>query len=300
LSKTFVIFNPTARGEKAQRFQKWIASSTANQEARFAPTTGPGTARTLAATAVRDGYETIVAVGGDGTVHEVLNGIADGDGFARVRLGIIPCGTINVIARELNLPRQPEKAWQVLSRARECSIDLPAADFSTNKGTTETRYFGQLGGVGLDARAVKLVSWPLKKRVGSLAYVLAGFQALAGKHPELQISLTNRQVLHGRFVLVGNGRFYGGSWPVFPRAQLTDGLLDLAIFKRVNLLSISRMAVGMIRNAWQGSASIQLVQAAEAQVTSNETVPLELDGELVGQTPVRFRISSQKVRVLAG
>ena len=90
------------------------------QQCAFKATAAPGDARRLAAEAVRDGFESIVAAGGDGTVNEVLNGIGDApDGFARARLGVLPLGTVNVFARELKIPLRLERAWEVLQRGRE-------------------------------------------------------------------------------------------------------------------------------------------------------------------------------------
>ena len=96
-------------------------------------TAAPGDARRLAAEAVGEGFDLIVAAGGDGTVNEVLNGIGDApDGFARARLGVLPLGTVNVFARELKIPLQLERAWEVLRRGRETQIDLPRVEFSAN------------------------------------------------------------------------------------------------------------------------------------------------------------------------
>src|SRR5580692_8939555 len=95
-----VIFNPAARGNKARRFRRHLDEMA--QQSVFKATTAPGDAQKYAATAVTDGFDVIVAAGGDGTVNEVLNGIGEvPDGFARVRLGVLPLGTVNVFAREL-------------------------------------------------------------------------------------------------------------------------------------------------------------------------------------------------------
>ena len=93
----------------------------------------PGDARRLATEAVADGFELIVAAGGDGTVNEVLNGIGDAaDGFARARFGVLPLGTVNVFAREIGLPLRIERAWETLQRGREARLDLPCVEFSAN------------------------------------------------------------------------------------------------------------------------------------------------------------------------
>ena len=129
--RTCVIFNPAARGDKARHFRRHL-DEIASQGALKA-TTIPGDARRLATEAVADGFELIVAAGGDGTVNEVLNGIGDApDGFARARLGVLPLGTVNVFAREIGLPLRIERAWEALQRGREARLDLPCVEFSAN------------------------------------------------------------------------------------------------------------------------------------------------------------------------
>src|SRR5580704_6686771 len=123
-----VIFNPAARGNKARYFRRNLDEI--GGQCAFKATAAPGEGRRLAAEAVAEGYDLIVAAGGDGTVNEVLNGMGDApDGFGRARLGVLPLGTVNVFARELKIPLRLERAWQVLQRGNEIKIDLPRAEF---------------------------------------------------------------------------------------------------------------------------------------------------------------------------
>ena len=215
-----VIFNPAARGNKARRFKKFL--NELSQQCALKATSGPGDARRLAQAAVATGYDIIAAAGGDGTVNEVLNGIGDEpDGFARARLGVLPLGTVNVFARELKIPARLEGAWQVLKRAREMKIDLGRAEFSED-GKPQQRYFMQLAGAGLDARAIELVSWKLKKSAGPLAYVVAGLQAVAEKQARIEVSADGEKIV-GELALFGNGRLYGGPFDIFPVAQIGAG-----------------------------------------------------------------------------
>ena len=108
-----MIFNPAARGDKARRFRRQLDAVGADWS--FKATTAPNDARRLATEAVAEGFDLIVAAGGDGTINEVLNGIGDApDGFARARLGVLPLGTVNVFARELKIPLRVELAWELL------------------------------------------------------------------------------------------------------------------------------------------------------------------------------------------
>src|SRR5881396_4090194 len=212
-----VIFNPTARGERAKRFRRHLDAIGA--ECALKPTTAPGGGRALAAEAVREGFEVIVAAGGDGTLNEVLNGIGDEpEGFARTRLGVLPLGTVNVFAQELTLPAKLEPAWETIQRGCETRIDLPCVEYQAN-GVGARRYFAQMAGAGLDARAIELVKWQMKKAIGPLAYVLAGLHAVLGAPSKITAVAPGHSAL-GELVMIGNGRLYGGQFKLFPKADL--------------------------------------------------------------------------------
>ena len=238
-----IIFNPTAKGNKARLFFRHLDAIGAGWALK--KTSGPGDARQLAADAVREGFETIVAAGGDGTVNEVLNGIGDApDGFERARLGLLPLGTVNVFARELGISTKLDAALETLRLKRETRIDLPSVEFNDD-GKRTRRYFAQLAGAGLDARAIELVSWSLKKKIGPLAYVVAGLQAL--RQPQLQITVSaGTTSVTGELVLIGNGRLYGGDFEIFPGAGLQDGRLHACIFPRANWRTLLRCGPGLL------------------------------------------------------
>ena len=290
-----VIFNPAARGNKATRFRRFL--NELSQQCALKATTGPGDARRFAHAAVATGYDVIAAAGGDGTVNEVLNGIGDEpDGFQRARLGVLPLGTVNVFARELKIPQRLESAWRVLRRGREARVDLGRAEFAED-GKPQQRYFMQLGGAGLDARAIELVSWKLKKSAGPLAYVVAGLQALVEKQSQLTLSADGKKI-EGELALIGNGRFYGGSYPIFPAANMGDGRLHACVFPRVNLPTLLRLAPGFIARRKLSEHLVRRIQAERLEVSSSLPAAFELDGEWVGSLPATFAVERQKLRVV--
>jgi YegS/Rv2252/BmrU family lipid kinase len=292
--KTCVIFNPAARGDKARRLRKRLDEIAAVAELR--PTLAPGDARRLGAEAAREGFTTVVAAGGDGTLNEVMNGLADADGFAHTRLGVLPLGTVNVFAKELNLPHDFAGAWAAIQRGKEIVIDAAWAEHVVNE-RTERRYFAQLAGAGLDSRAVELVSWKLKKRFGPVAYLIAGLQALAEKLPPIEVS-NGRETASGQLVLIGNGKFYGGRFPIFPRADLTDGVLEAVVYPRVNLAVAARSGWGMLTgNFHTGGKTIQL-RGAELTLKCARAIPFQLDGENVAPLPVKFGVAGKLLRVI--
>jgi YegS/Rv2252/BmrU family lipid kinase len=290
-----VIFNPAARGNKARHFRRHL-DKIGGQSALKA-TTAPGDARRLAAEAVNEGFDLIVAAGGDGTVNEILNGFGDvQNGFARAKLGVLPLGTINVFARELKIPLRLERAWDVLQRGRETRIDLPRAEFSAN-GVRRRQYFVQLAGAGFDARVIELVDWSHKKKIGPLAYIVAGLKAFREKKPKIVLH-ANGQSLAGELILVGNGRFYGGPFAIFPQADLRDGFLDICVLRRVNWLTLLHCVPSLLARGKLPSSLVQRFRAANFELAGDAAAAFELDGEWAGHLPATFSIEREQLRVV--
>jgi YegS/Rv2252/BmrU family lipid kinase len=290
-----LIFNPSAQGGKAGRLRSH--PSLPRGQCVFLATAGVGDGRRLAAQAIRDGFQTIIAAGGDGTANEVLNGIADvPGGFRAARLGVLPLGTANVFARELGLPMGTRRAWKVLA------------------GRPERRYFMQLAGAGVDSRAIELTEWSVKKTIGFLAYVVSGLKALSEKRPIITVRVGGRgeggtsphsavaeseDTAAGEWVGVGNGRFYGGPLPVFPRARLDSGMLEVCVLPKASLLRLTAALAGMaVRRMHQFCGARQLC-ASVLTLTSPARVLLQLDGENVGELPARIAVEPGALRVIA-
>ena len=290
-----VIFNPAARGERARNFRQHLDQIGA--ECALKQTAAAGGARPLAAEAIREGFDTIVAAGGDGTLNEVLNGMGDvADGFERARLGVLPLGTVNVFAKELGMPVALKPAWQVLRAGKERVIDLPVVEWFA-AGKAERRFFAQLAGTGLDARAIELANWELKKKLGPLAYVWAGVLAISGK-PSRVIATHGAQSETGELVLVGNGKYYGGKFRIHPSADLSDGWLHVSVFPKANWLTLVRCA-GMFLAGFELPAGVaKSFRAKNFTITSDATTPLEVEGENIGHLPATFSIQPKKLRVV--
>ena len=292
--RTCVIFNPAACGEKARRFRRHL-DDIASQGALKA-TAARGDARRLATEAVADGFDFVVAAGGDGTVNEVLNGIGDApDGFTRARLGVLPLGTVNVFAREIGLPLRLMRAWEALQRGREMRIDLPYVEFSANE-TRRRQYFVQLAGAGLDARAIELVTWSLKKKLGPAAYLITGMKALREHLPNIGAKIDGQNA-SGELILIGNGRFYGGPLEIFPQANLSDGFLDVCVLPKANwwtlLCHIPYLAA---RQRLQANA-VKRFRASRFELNSDAPASFELDGEWAGNLPATFSIAREQLRI---
>ncbi len=290
-----VIFNPAARGNKARHFRRQLDDI--GSQCALKATAAPGDARRLAAEAVGEGYDLVVAAGGDGTVNEVLNGIGDApDGFARARLGVLPLGTVNVFARELKIPLRIERAWAVLQRGREMRMDLPRVEFSAN-GKSDRRYFVQLAGAGFDARSIELVDWQHKKKVGPLAYVVAGLKAMREMKPKITAQAGGERFT-GELILIGNGKFYGGPLEIFPEADWRDGLLDICVLPRVDWPALLRSAPGLLACRRLPASVIRRFRAPSFELHVEGAAGFELDGEWAGKLPATFSVERERLRVV--
>jgi diacylglycerol kinase (ATP) len=281
MQEILVILNPAARSERAKAAWRRIEKL---PNCTMRVTTAPGDARAVAAAAVTEGFTTIVAAGGDGTVNEVVNGMVGSD----VALGILPVGTMNVFAAELGLPGDLDEAWAIIRAGRTRRVDLLRAN---------QQYFIQLAGVGLDAQVVQATSWNFKKNFGPLSYVISAAQIAARKPPRLLVE-ADGITREGSFVLIGNGRYYGGPVAFFKDARIDDGKLDVLIFKNLGYLDIARYLATVLMGKHTTLPDVEYFQTKKASVRSDEDVPVEVDGEVVTSLPVTFRISSRKLRVV--
>ena len=205
-------------------------------------------------------------------------------------------GLVNVFAKELDVPTRLENAWQTILAGHETLIDLPFANFCAN-GFAQKRYFAQMAGAGLDSRAVAMVDWELKKRIGALAYVVACFKALRGKMPQVMVS-DGTQSISAEMVLIGNGRFYGGRYEAFPMADLRDAMLEVSIWPKVDIPSAIRSSWGLLTNKLYSTGGVRHFKAAKITISATDPVPFHLDGEDAGMLPVEFSVEPRALRVI--
>jgi YegS/Rv2252/BmrU family lipid kinase len=252
-------------------------------------TASPGDAREVAREVAREGarlgFGAVVAAGGDGTVNEVVNGLGAGG----TRLGILPVGTMNVFATELGIPPGLEDAWQVIEGGRVRELDLPRAN---------GEYFVQLAGVGLDAEVVRSTTRDSKKALGPISYLLTLAQVAARQPPRVRIEPRDGPVREGSFVLVGNGRFYGGPFVLFKDARPDDGLLDVLVFQNQSHWDLLRYVQAIAFGNHPGLPDVEYFQTRGLRLASREYVPVEIDGELTGALPYEFGFSPRKLPVI--
>jgi len=285
VNKCLVILNPAARGDRARAVKATIEALSMRCLVRL--TENSGDARGMAAAGVREGFRTIIAAGGDGTVNEVANGIS-GTG---VRFGILPVGTMNVFASELGIPlNNLSRAWQIIERGHVRRLDLPVANGDC---------FVQLAGIGLDAEVVRQTTPDFKKALGPLSYLLTLVQVACVTPPRVRLEPCDAPVREGSFVLIGNGRLYGGPFVLFKDAHMEDGLLDVLVFQSQTHWDVVRYFQAIACGSHPDLPDVEYFQTRSMLVSSLGDVPVELDGELAGKLPCRFEMSAHKLDVLA-
>jgi YegS/Rv2252/BmrU family lipid kinase len=257
--------------------------------------TGPGDASELASAAAAEGIAVVAAAGGDGTVHEVVNGLA-GSGTA---LAVIPCGTANVWARESGVPRDLGRAIAALASARRVRVDLGLAETTAGR-----RYFLLMCGIGLDAEVVRRVEARLagKRRLGTGWYGLLGARAVARTSPT-GTTLTVDGVGLDRPLLqavIGNTRLYGGVMRLTSAARMDDGLLDVCVLSGRGALHrgtlLSRAVRGGLHRRTGGG--IDYARARRVEVRSDSPLSVQADGEYIGETPVTVTVVPRALTVL--
>jgi diacylglycerol kinase family enzyme len=150
----------------------------------------------------------------------------------------------------------------------------------------------------LDAQAVKETSAKLKRNFGPLSYLISAAQVAARKPPRLLIEAEDGMTEEASFVLVGNGRLYGGPFPFFKHAVLDDGLLDVLVFKQIGYFELLKYLQNVIFSSEITTRDVEYFQTRHLRVSSGEEVPVELDGELHGVCPVEFQVKPRRLRVL--
>ena len=286
MTDIIVILNPTAGNlETSRHCQERVESIVGGRPIRI--TSHAGEAEPLARRAAEEGFGRVVAAGGDGTVNHVANGIAG----SNAALGILPMGTVNVFAMELGLPSNNLKlCWEIVQTGNVRLVDLPSAN---------GKYFVQLGGIGLDAQAVKETTLAFKRSLGPLSYLISAAHIAARQPPKLSIESEDAPVREGSFVLVGNGRLYGGPFPFFKQAIVDDGLLDVVVFKRLGFLEIIKYLHDVVFSSDIRVPEVEYFQTRQLRVSSEQDVPVELDGEVAGNCPVDFQMHAKGLSVLS-
>ncbi len=297
-----VILNPAAgRGQGKQRraaLESLLAASGVLCE--LLETRAAGDATRLAAQAAAEGANIVAAAGGDGTLSEVLNGLAAG-GFT-ARLGILPLGTGNDFARCIGVGTDLKAAVDTLFHGTPRAIDVGQVRF----GDHAPRYFLNVSGCGFDALAAQRVNENRDRRGwrhirGMPAYLCAVLQELATLRAASLRLEADGQVFEQRAMLcaIANATSYGGGMRVAPDALLDDGLFDICTIAEAGRWEFLRAFPGVFKGTHVSHPKVTMRRAREIYLSSEPPLPVLVDGDVLGTTPVRFSILPCALEIMA-
>ena len=302
LRNALLIHNPNAGGGGEARRKELDAArkilASGGIEADLAETTGPGDATEIALRAGKDGRQLVIACGGDGTLNEVVNGLARQQNGHRVPLALLPGGTANILAKELTLPWDIPQAAQRLVRGsvREIALGLATPVNEPEKA----RYFLSVAGAGPDGRITYAVDLELKAKMGIFAYWWQGaMEVLQYKFPRFNVK-TKDQTIEASLVIVGRTKHYGGPFKITTEADLYEDQFELAVLTTQSglryLSYLPTLWFGDLRKA----EGVHFVKADTllCEPTDGEPVYAQVDGEPLSRLPVEFKIVPRALKLL--
>ncbi|MFD0051005.1 diacylglycerol kinase [Actinomycetes bacterium NPDC127524] len=281
MKRARLIYNPTSGREAIKKHLPQVLAKLemAGYEASCHATTCEGDATNAARIAIERGYDTVIAAGGDGTIYEVVNGLADAE--VRPNLGIIPVGTTNDFARAIHVPRSIENAVDIIAAGHTMPIDI---------GKMNEKYFINIAGGGRLTELTYEVPSKLKTMIGQLAYYLKGIEMLPSIKPtEVSIEYDGK-IFEGEIMLflVANTNSVGGFERLAPDASLNDGMFTMLILKKTNLADFIRIASLAIRGEHVNDRNVIYAKANRIKVITKDKMQLNLDGEFGGLAPAEF------------
>jgi diacylglycerol kinase (ATP) len=257
----------------------------------FQYTEGVGHARELAREAVSGGCQFLVAVGGDGTVNEVANGILLSRGLRNATIGIISTGTGGDFIRSAGIDRDYIKACSSLAGARRRLIDVGVVEYHKDGQICE-RFFINSAGVGFDAAVAETSNRLPKFLGGTIPYILGLLKSLVGYRNKQVVMKVDDREESGRIlsVVVANGCYFGGGMRVAPQADIYDGLLDIIAVGDMGKMELLRAFPTIYKGTHIHHPKVRAEKATRVAIGSTEKFLVHADGEFLGEGPVSFRL----------
>ncbi len=290
--RLLVIHNPVAGGRRARRLGAVLELLEQRHGAAVTlqATGGRGDAEAMARAVAPDAFDAVVAAGGDGTINEVLNGLVARGGDAAVPLGIVPLGTANVLAHELNLPLDAEGVARVLAKGRPLPV---------HPGVANGRAFAMMAGAGLDARVVERVDPQLKRRIGKGAYAVETLARIAaGGGGPYRVAVDGAEPVEVASVIVAKGHFYGGRFVCAPDARLTDPWLQVCLFPRMGRGNALRYLWGVTAGRLPRFPDYRVLPARRVEIDGPVGEPVQGDGDVIARLPVEIALAPWILSVL--
>jgi YegS/Rv2252/BmrU family lipid kinase len=287
MERACIVYNPAARNAPPQqRLERAIEAVGPEWEIEIAATETSGHATDLARDAAKGGAAVVIACGGDGTVNEVVNGLAGGE----TALAVLRGGMGDVFAKEAGIPKSPERALPLLLRSERKRFDL---------GIAGGRYFLLMAGVGFDAEVVRSVPEAAKKRWGSTSYAVWALRRLPAYKPKPVSILLDGMALDMDlyWLLAGNTRSYGGILDITSEARVDDGCLDAYAFAGRGPIWLTQTAVRTGLGRLDGAPGVTFRRLRRVQIET-PGLAVQVDGEYIGETPMELSVAPAFLDVL--
>ncbi|GCE17892.1 diacylglycerol/lipid kinase family protein [Dictyobacter kobayashii] len=295
-TKAILIANPTSGSYTFHAHQiENIVSTLRKQgwQAELKLTRAGGDAKRLASEAVQQKIDVVIAIGGDGTIHEIIQGLAGSE----TALGVLPSGTVNVWAREVGIPLDLNGACNILLNGQTRRIDL---------GKIQDRYFLLMVGIGVDGEVTQAVEKKPVKRLGVVGYLLVAAW-WGARYPAFRATVTlggQTIKVNALQVIIGNTQLYGGAMKYTWRAKCDDGLLDLCVIRRQSLLRRGAVLIDFLLRRHQRRQWVRYETGETIKLTTTEAVAIQVDGEPLGHTstseeePTLLSVAPQALKVI--
>lgn len=300
-----VILNPMAGGGATRRRWKTLSEELRKKIGPFdsQESTSMGHGRVLARDAANAGYDLIIACGGDGTIHEVANGIFDATIPSKPTLGILCIGTGADLIKTLGIPKNLTQQIEILMGNQTRMIDLGEVEYANEKGKKEKRIFINIADAGVGADVVRRVSHSRALFGRKLAYLTATLRSYAAWHSKpIKITTENGPMVHlcpknPIAIVVANGRYFGGGMPIAPTADLADGFFDLVVIGDLNPITAAFTIPLLYTKQLKRLNQVYYDRVRSVMLESKEPVQLDMDGEPIGSLPAKFTILPKSLKI---
>jgi YegS/Rv2252/BmrU family lipid kinase len=288
MTRALIIRNPVSRRRisDARLADVCNVALAAGWQIEMRDTQRAGHATEIARDAAAARIDVVVVHGGDGTINEAVNGLVK----TPAALAVLRGGTANVWAKETQCAKDPVASMRAIVDGEHRRVDV---------GRAGDRHFLLMAGIGLDARIVRRVNPSWKRRLGAAAYIVTGVRtALGSGSTRVRMTLDDAETETWLYwMLIGNTRNYGGVVNITHRAQVDDGQFDVALMRRGGVLRLLVDALRVFLKRHDRSPNVLYTRARSIEITT-PGVPVQIDGELHGETPMRFEIVADALEVI--
>ncbi|MEA4849028.1 MAG: diacylglycerol kinase family protein [Clostridiaceae bacterium] len=305
MEKIYVIVNPVSANGKTARewpqFRKVLTDS--GYEFEAALTEYPGHAVELSRKALKLGYRTIMSVGGDGTMNEVVNGFFEGGRLIdeNSRLVVFSRGTGCDFIRTLGIDKGIEALLDILDRDREKQIDVGCVSFTGRSGKRVSRYFLNIADIGIGAETANRVNKHSKRLSGFLSFMFGAVSAmLTYKNRDFKVVIDDEIALCERInsVIVANGKYFGGGMMVAPDAVIDDGIFDIIIFGDLSKPDIIKSFPQIYKGGHMSHPKLKHYRGSKVKAASGGKSLIEVDGEIPGRDDAVFELMPKALKIL--